>query len=533
MVKLKKNKQKKMKFHPVTTYVILILFIIILSWILSIFNVSATYNSINPTTNELETNIITIKNLLNYDGLKSIISNAATNFISFTTLSTLIITLIGVGVAEVTGLIQTFMKRKLVKINPKFITFLLFLLAVFSSIVNEVGYAILIPLGALLFLFNGRNPLAGIATAFGGVAFGYSISFFVGSMDINLIPYTTRAANLIDETLYVRMTSNLYIMIISCIILAIVGTIITEKFVVKKFGRYVLKRKDEMGQTREIEYLDLQYEEQKKIKEEEREKKGLRYSLVAAIIIAIIFIYSIIPGLPLSGMLLDLKQEAYVDQLFGANSYFQDGFTYLLSLFFMITGIAYGIGAKTIEDDKDLFQKLGEKLSSIGILLVMIFFAAQFVSIFKESNIGTIIVVGLTNLLKSLPISGALLLVIAFIIIAVSNIFLTTSLAKWQIISPVLVPMMMQLNMSPQFAQFIFRAAESSTNGITPLLAYFVVYIGYLNIYNKESDKSFSIKEGIGYMIPYFIGLTLTWLIIILIWYIIGLPLGPNSYPTL
>ena len=228
-----------------------------------------------------------------------------------------------------------------------------------------------------------------------------------------------------------------------------------------------------------------------------------------------------------------MSKEAYVDQLFGINSYFQSGFTYIISLFFIITGIAYGIGAKTISSDKDLIHKLGKKLSSLGMLLVMIFFASQFVSIFKESNIGTVIVAGLTNLLKVLPLSGVILIIIAFIIIAISNIFVTTSLAKWQIISPVLVPMMMQLNMSPQFAQFLFRAAESSTNGITPLLAYFVVYIGYLNIYNKDSDKSFSIKDGISYMLPYFIGLILTWLIIILLWYIIGLPLGPNSFTTL
>ena len=528
-----KKKFKKIKLHPVSFYILMLAGIILLSFILSGLNISATYSGINPDTNELTKEIVTVNNLLSYDGLKTIISNAASNFISFTTLSTLIITLIGVGVAEVTGLIQTFMKRKLVKINPKIITFLLFLVAIFSSIINEVGYALLIPIGALLFLFNGRNPLAGIATAFAGVAFGYSISFFVGAMDISLIEYTTKAANLIDVGLYVRMTSNLYIMIAACTILAIVGTIITEKFVVKKFGRYVSKTKDDLGQTKEIEYIDLQYEEQKKIKEEEREKKGLRYALIAGIIIIVLAIYTIIPGLPLSGMLLDMSKEAYVDQLFGINSYFQSGFTYIISLFFIITGIAYGIGAKTISSDKDLIHKLGKKLSSLGMLLVMIFFASQFVSIFKESNIGTVIVAGLTNLLKVLPLSGVILIIIAFIIIAISNIFVTTSLAKWQIISPVLVPMMMQLNMSPQFAQFLFRAAESSTNGITPLLAYFVVYIGYLNIYNKDSDKSFSIKDGISYMLPYFIGLILTWLIIILLWYIIGLPLGPNSFTTL
>ena len=241
----------------------------------------------------------------------------------------------------------------------------------------------------------------------------------------------------------------------------------------------------------------------------------------------------LIPGLPLSGMLLDLKETAYVDQLFGANSYFQDGFTYLVAVFFATTGIAYGIGAKTIKSDKDLMDKLGEKLSSLGMILVMIFFASQFISIFKETNIGTVIVIWLTNLIKALPLSGVFLIIVAIILIAIANIFVPGSVAKWTIISPTLVPMMMQLNMSPQYSQFIFRAGESITNGITPLLAYFVVYIAYLNIYNKDNGKSFSIKQGISLMTPYFIAFAITWIFIVLLWYLVGLPLGPNVYPTL
>ena len=527
-----KKKMKLKKFHPITTYILLTFCVILISFILSIFNVSTTYNTIS-SNNELQRTIVTVNNLLSYEGIEKIISNTTSNFASFTTLSTLIITLIGIGVADVTGLIQTFMKRRLAKINPKFLTFLIILLAVFSSIINEVGYALLIPLGALLFLFNGRNPLAGIAAAFAGVAFGYSISFFIGTIDLSLIPYTTSAANLIDSTFYVRMTSNLYIMIISCFVIAIVGTIVTEKIIVKKLGRYVLRRKDDLGATKEIEYLDLQYEEQKKIMEEEKEKKGLLYARITAIVMGIAIVYSIIPGLPLSGALLDMTQKAYSDQLFGSTSYFQDGFTYMLSVFFMLTGIAYGIGAKSIKNDKELFNKLNEKLSSLGTLIAMIFFASQFIAVFKESNIGTVIVALLINLLKSLPLSGIALIIVSIIIIAISNIFMTTSLAKWTIISPVLIPAMMQINMSPQYGQFIFRAAESMTNGITPLLAYFVVYIGYLNIYNKDQNKSFSIQDGLKLMIPYFICYGIAWLVIIIMWYIIGLPLGPGVYPTL
>ena len=529
----KKKKNKELKLHPITSFLILILATIILSGILSLFNISASYDSVNIKNNELEQTMVTVKNMLSSDGIKFMISNASKNFASLTTLSTVIITLMGIGVAEETGLIQTIMKKRLTKINPKIITFLLILLAVFSSIVNEVGYAVLIPLGALLFLFNGRNPLAGIAAAFAGVAFGYSISFFVGATDMALIPYTQSAANLIDETFYVQMTSNLYIMIFSAIVIAIVATIITEKYIVKKMGRYISKTKDDLDQTKEIEYLDLRYEEQKKIKEEESEKKGLKYATFAALIVLIGFIYMIIPGLPLSGALLDQTQDAYAYQLFGENSYLESGFTYMFALITIITGVAYAIGAKSVKSDKELVQKLSIRLNDLGILIVMIFFASQFIAIFKETNIGTIIVIGLTHILKAVPLSGFLLVIIAMIIIAIANLFMPSPVSKWAIISPVLVPAMMQMNMSPQYSQFIFRAAESMTNGITPLLAYFVVYLGYLNIYNKEEKRVYGIRDGIKIMTPYFIALSVAWIAIVVLWYLIGLPLGPGAYPVL
>lgn len=528
-----KKKIKKYKMHPITGFIFLIFVTILLSAILSLFNITASYDSVNLKTGELEETIVTVKNMVSYDGIKSIIGNASTNFISFTTVSTIIITLIGVAVAEESGLVQTLLKRKLSKINPKILTFILFLLAVFSSIVNEVGYAVLIPLGALLFLFNGRNPLVGIMASFAGVAFGYSVSFFVGATDMSLIPYTIGAAQLIDESFYVRMTSNVYIMLFSCIVIALVGTIITEKYIVKKMGRYVSKTKDDLDHTKEIEYLDLRYEEQKKLKEEESEKKGLKYALIASLLVLFAFVYTIIPGLPLSGMLLDQTQESYAYQLFGETSYFVDGFTYMLSLFLIITGVAYAFGAKSVKNDKELVEKVGKNLKSLGIILALVFFASQFVAIFKETNIGTLIVVLLSDLLKALPLSGVLLIVVSIFIIAISNLFVPSTMTKWIIISPIFVPAMMQMNLSPQYSQFIFRASESMTNGITPLLAYFVLYVGYLNIYNREEKKVYGIRDGIKLMMPYCIALSVTWIAILLLWYLVGLPLGPGSNPVL
>ncbi len=529
----KKLRLKKFNLHPVTSMILLIALVIIVSFILSLCKASTTYNVINIETGQIKTEVVKVVNQMNYKGVKTLISDALKNFVSFAPLGTLLVTLLGLGVAEATGLIDTVLRRRILKIPPRTVTFLLLLLAIFSSIVNEVGYAVMIPLGALVFLINGRNPLAGIATAFAGVAFGYSISFFVGATDIALLPYTRVAANLIDDGFHVSMTSNLFIMIVSCFILAAIGTIAGENFAIKRFGRYLSKTRDDLGQTKEIEFLDLKYEEQKKLKEESYEKKGLRWALITSIVVVVLFIYMVIPGLPLSGMLLDLNEEAYVNQLFGTNSYFHDGFTYMTAIYFALSGIAYGIGAKSIKNDKDIINNLVEKLKDIGLVVVMIFFASQLITVFKATNIGIYITALFSNLLKSLPVNGWLLILVSMIFIAISNLFMPNSISKWSIISPVLVPLMMQSNISPQFCQYIFRAAESMTNGITPLLAYFVVYLAYLNIYNRDPERPVTIKKGINYMLPYMLWFVIGWILIIMAWYIIGLPLGPGVMPTL
>lgn len=227
----KKLKLKKIYLHPVTAIILLIALVIVLSAVLSFFEMQATYSTVNPVTNQLESNLVTVENLLNYDGLKYMISNAARNFISFTPLSTLLVALLGVSVAQATGLFDTFIKRHMVKLDNKKITFLLIFLATISSLINDVGYVILIPLGAILFMANGRNPLTGIIASFGGVAFGYGATIFVGSMEVNLIPATTSAARLIDPTSHISLTSNLFIIIATSVILSIVGTIVIEKII--------------------------------------------------------------------------------------------------------------------------------------------------------------------------------------------------------------------------------------------------------------------------------------------------------------
>ena len=410
-------------------------------------------------------------------------------------------------------------------------TFIVIFIATISSLINEIGYAVLIPLVAMVYSANGRNPLTGIVTAFCGVAFGAGVSIFVGSTEVALMDYTSIAASIIDSNTHISLTCNLIFIIVASIIMTIVGTIIIEKIISPRLGKY--KVREDLSKTEELRIIDLEEEEQHKIEREKRQKKGLKYALITFIIVILIFIYMLIPNLPNSGMLLDMKESTYLGQVFGENSYFQDGFTYMMSLLFLFIGIAYGIGAKTVKNDKEIIEKTGAYFSKIGTILVLIFVVSQFIAIFKKTNIGVIITAWLANLIEYLEFSGIPLIILVLIAIALSNIFLTTPGAKWAIFSPVVVPMFMQSNISAQFAQLVMRAGDSMTNGITPLLACFVIYLGYLNIYNFDKEKPITIRRSIKLVLPYFAIICATWILLVIGWYILGIPIGPGVSPTI
>lgn len=531
MKEKRKLKLKKFYFHPITMFIVLSLIIVLCSAILSKFEMQATYNVINTNTNELESKIVAVENLLSFDGMKFIISNAATNFISFAPLGMLLISLIGLGIAEATGFIEAFSKKYLRKLNHTQLTLIIIFIATISSLINEIGYAILIPLVAMMYASIGRNPLTGIVTAFCGVAFGYGVSIFVGSIEVSLMGTTSAAAALIDANNHISLTSNLIFIIVASIVLTIVGTIIIEKIISPRLGKY--KEKEDLSKTEELRIIDLEEEQQHKIERERKEKKGLRYALITFLVVVVIFIYMVIPGLPNSGLLLDMKETTYLNQVFGPNSYFQDGFTYMMSLLFLFMGIAYGIGAKSVKNDRDMLEKAGDYFSKIGNIIILIFVVSQFVAIFKKTNIATIITAWLANLIEYLDFSGIPLIILVLVLIAISNLFLTTPSAKWTIFAPVVVPMFMQSNISAQFAQVVMRAADSMTNGITPLLGCFVIYVGYLNIYNFNKNKPMTITRSIKLVTPYCAIICVTWLLLVVGWYIIGLPIGPGVYPTI
>ena len=204
----------------------------------------------------------------------------------------------------------------------------------------------------------------------------------------------------------------------------------------------------------------------------------------------------------------------------------------MVSMLFLVVGISYAVGAKTISSDKDLVEKASFYLKDVGYIIALIFFFSQFIAVYKKTNIGTFILALISNIIRGLTITGIPLVVVVLILIAISSIFVTTTSLKWRVLAPVVVPIMMQANISPQFSQFVFRAGDSMTKGFTPLLAYFVIYLGYLNMYNKEKEP-ITIRKALSFVSPYCLIISITWILLVVFIYLMGLPIGPGVYPNI
>ena len=507
-------KKKEIRLHPALLLFVLTIIIMIVSSVGNILNLETTYYNVNAVSGELETQVVTINNLFNRTGLQYLVSNMISNFINFAPLGTLIVGLMGVGVAYKSGFLNSFFKL-ITKDKPrKMFTFLVVLLGVISSMFYEAAYVILIPLSAILFMNLGRHPSAGVCAAFAGISFGYGANVIANGVDNTLITYTQNATKILDQSYVVSLHGNIIFMIFATLLISYLGMIVTEKYVVPKLGRYTIQEEDDIDLTAEVS---------------KKEKKGVIMAVLSTLIIAILILYCIIPGLPFSGLFLNLKEKTYVAQLFGDGSYFKQGSVLIFAVLIGFAGLVYGMRVKTIKNNKDIMNCMSYYLKGFSSLLVLIFFAAQFCLIFKETNIGVFIVVSLSELLGNLQLTGIILIIFTFIIIAISSIFVPAMGTKWAILSPVIVPMFMQSSFTPEFSQAVFRAADSSVKGITPLFTYFVILIGFLQIYNSKKKSIITLTDAMSLMVPYTIAFSILWLLIIIGFYIVGLPLGLHT----
>lgn len=475
---------------PATIFLILMIGIVFISWIFSMMGVSA----IHPASGQT----ITITNLLAAPYLQRMFTEMTKNFVTFAPLGMVLVTVIGIGVAEKSGLIDTALKKFVTAVPKSALTATLVFGGVLSSMAADAGYIVLTPLGAVLFAGFGRHPLAGLAAAFAGVSAGFSANLLLTSLDPLLSGLTTTSAQIIDPNYIVHPTANYYFMIVSTFLLTIVGTLVTDKIVEPRLGVWNSKDVEVDNSLTHISSAQL---------------KGLWSAGIVFILFMVFVAFAVIPQ-----NALFRGENASLDPFYGS-------LVPLIMLLFLCCGLVYGIVAKTIRNDKDAVAMTNEYMATMGGYIVLSFVAAQFVTYFSWSNMGLVVAIKGATFLKWIGLEGVLLMIGFMFVTGTINIFIGSASAKWAIMGPVFVPMFMLMGYSPEVVQNVYRVGDSVTNIISPLLPYFPIIIAFA----KKYDPRIGIGTLISTMLPYSIAFGLSWMIMLAVWLVLGIPLGPGA----
>lgn len=479
--------------HPVTLFAILAGIVIIVSGIASLFNLRAEHPG-KPGE------FVEVKSLLNGEGIHYILTEMTNNFIGFAPLGVVLLTMLGIGVAERSGLISAVLRGFVLAVPKRLITLGLVFAGVMSSVASDAGYVVLPPLGAVIFAALGRHPLAGLTAAFSGVSAGFSANLLLSGTDAMLGEMTIDAAAILDPAYAAQMNiaMNWWFIAASVFLLTFVGAWVTEKIVEPRLGEYNGIYREEL------------------VKLEPVEKKGIMWAVIAMVIGAGLALLLVLPeGAPMRG-----TGERPIVQ-----SPFMSSLVPIIMLLFLIPGYVYGKITKSIKNDKDVAQQMSDTMASMGMFIVLAFTASQFVAFFNESNLGLILGVYGANLLDSIKLQGIPLILLFILIAAFINLFIGSASAKWAMMAPVFVPIMMQAGYSPELTQMAYRIADSATNIITPLMTYFAIIIAFAQKY----DKKMGIGTLISVMVPYSIFFLITWTLMLIVWMLFGIELGPGG----
>ena len=477
--------------HPATLFAGFALLVVVLSWLVSLSDVSV----VHPGTG----NEVRPFNLISAEGLHMILTKMVTNFTGFAPLGTVLVALLGIGIAEGSGLIGAALRAVVLASPKKLLTFVIVFAGVLSNTASEVGYVLLVPLAAVIFLAAGRNPLAGLAAAFAGVSGGYSANLLLGTIDPLLSGLSEEAARIIDKSYVVNPACNYYFMFVSTFLIAALGTWVTEKIVVPRLGEYSGEEKPEVIRKATPEEI-----------------RGLWWALGAVLLFTAFVLGGLIPE---DGYLRDPGTGDIL------HSPFMSGIVALIFISAALAGIAYGIGAKTFRNDSDVMKGMSKSMETLGSYIVLVFFAAQFVAYFNWTNLGLIMAIKGAGVLQASGL-GPIPLMLAFVLVsAIINLVMGSASAKWAIMAPVFIPMFMLLGYSPEFTQMAYRVGDSVTNIISPMMSYFALIVAFIQRYDKKAG----IGTVISTMLPYSFVFLIGWSILLVIWVLLELPIGPGA----
>ena len=445
-----------------------------------------------------------VKGLLSVDGVRFLFTSFVDNFRNFAAVSIILVVMIGVGLAEAAGLIGALI-RKLVAVSPGgTLTFIIVLLGVISSIASDAGYLVLIPLGAVAFKSVGRHPVAGIAAAFAGVAAGFGVNFLITPLDGVLTEITNDASALAGPGHKIDLAANLYFGIVSAIFVTFVLTFISSRFVESRLGTWDPAEAGESDE--EAEEIDAA-----------AEARGLRLALWGALaVLAAVVLLTVIPGAPL--------RNPETGRIIG-DSPLMDSLIVIIALIFFAAGLGYGSGAGTLKGSAQVLGSITKSWAGLAGLLFLFLLIAQFIAYFDYSNMAQVAAAQLGDLLEKADI-GAVWLLLGFILVTlVVDLIMPAAIAKWAILAPIFIPLLIRLGVTPQTVLAAYRVGDSPLNVVTPLMAYFPLIV----VFVKRYQKSAGIGTVVSLMLPYVLILSVAWVALFVVWYLIGIPLGPGS----
>lgn len=489
--------------HPVVLFLILIAVVIALSHVLHLLGLTVSHQVINVQTHDVEETTTAARSLLSADGIRFIFQRMIPNFLGFTALGQLIVAMLGVGVAEESGLVDA-MIRKVVKVAPGWaLCYILAFVGVVSSIASNAGYLVLVPLAAIAFLKVGRHPIAGMAAAFAAVGGAFSVNIVIKPIDAVLVEITNDAIRLIDPTTSIGLASNLWFGIGSTLFLTVVVALITERIIEPRLGEY----RSPAGKTGSAEAGDDAVAPA-------AEARGLWCALVALVGSLTFFgLLTFPPGAPL--------RQPETGQIIG-NTPFMDSLVVTIAVVFLACGVAYGIGSGTLKGLGDVIAAMQKTVAGLSGMILMMFFISQFVAYFNYSNMATLLAISMSDALSGTAIGPFWLLVGFILVIAIFDLFVTGALAKWAMLAPVFVPMLMRLGVAPEAVLAGYRIGDSVPGILTPMLSMYALILGFFQRYDA--------KAGVGtvfaLMLPYAACMLALWILFFAVWYSLGVPWG-------
>ncbi len=475
----------------------LLFFLLLLAvWVLSALMAQFTYSHIDPRSDAP----IEVANLLTADSLTSFLSGMVKTFVNFHPLGVVLLAMLGIGVADHTGFIRAGLRALLELTSPRLLTPMLLLIAIISHSAADAGYVLVIPLGAVIFQAAGRHPLTGIAVAFAGVSGGFSANFIPSAIDPMLQGISQAGAQLIDPGLVLNPLNNWFFTSASTLLIVGVGWWVTDRLVEPRMVQEVVD--GDLADVPRLESLSA------------AERRGLQAGLLTMAIGGLALAASAWPA--------SSAWRAVEGGLAASSAPLMRSIVPLIFLFFLLPGVVYGCVAGTVKNHRDIVAGMSQAMSGMGYYIVMAFFAALFIAEFGRSNLGALFALQGAAWLKAAALPGGITVISVVLITGLVNLFVGSASAKWALLAPILVPMLMQLGISPDLTQAAYRVGDSSTNIITPLMPYFPLVV----VFCQRYVSSTGIGTVVAMMLPYAVSFLVTWTGFLLLYWAVGLPLG-------